>query len=253
MDNKEHPQFESPIGSNREQSNMVSQPAALPDDMFGEFDPVAPAPVPVISKPVVDSVPNATDRKTELPQIPATDSVQQPMMSEQPVVMPVEASAPEASQLNIKRIMIIAAVILSIIALLAAGWALLQLLGHSVSEQTDPVIEQQIEAIEVPEIGSDSVTEQVEKKVVTDTDGDGLTDDQEREYGTSPIKIDTDNDGLTDREEKNIYNTKPTVSDTDGDGFLDGEEVKNFFNPNGPGTLVDQLEAFNQKESETTQ
>lgn len=48
--------------------------------------------------------------------------------------------------------------------------------------------------------------------------------------------IDTDGDGLTDEAEAE-YGTDINNPDTDGDGYLDGEEVQNGFNPNGPGTL----------------
>ncbi|USN53264.1 MAG: hypothetical protein H6760_03770 [Candidatus Nomurabacteria bacterium] len=73
----------------------------------------------------------------------------------------------------------------------------------------------------------------------TDTDGDGLTDAEEAELGTDPTRVDTDSDFLFDREEVEVYQTDPLVADTDRDGFLDGEEVKDRFNPNGPGSLLD--------------
>lgn len=71
-----------------------------------------------------------------------------------------------------------------------------------------------------------------------DSDGDGLTDEEEGRYGTDKNVVDTDNDGLSDREEIQVYKTNPVNPDTDGDGFSDGTEVKNGFNPNGPGKLV---------------
>ncbi len=71
-----------------------------------------------------------------------------------------------------------------------------------------------------------------------DTDGDGLTDDQELALGTDPTKIDTDGDGLTDREEVEIYFTDPLNPDTDGDSFLDGAEVTAGYDPKGPGKLL---------------
>jgi len=56
---------------------------------------------------------------------------------------------------------------------------------------------------------------------------------------TEPIdaNIDSDNDGLTDAQEK-IYGTDPHNPDTDGDGYLDGAEVKAGYNPKGPGKLI---------------
>lgn len=71
-----------------------------------------------------------------------------------------------------------------------------------------------------------------------DTDGDGLSDDEERELGTNPQVPDTDSDGLSDREEVQIYNTIPTNPDTDGDSYIDGDEVKAGYNPNGDGKLL---------------
>ncbi|MCD6435468.1 MAG: hypothetical protein J7L15_03690 [Clostridiales bacterium] len=50
-----------------------------------------------------------------------------------------------------------------------------------------------------------------------DTDGDGLTDKEEKELGTNLYKADTDNDGLLDREEIFIYKTNPLEEDSDGD------------------------------------
>jgi hypothetical protein len=60
---------------------------------------------------------------------------------------------------------------------------------------------------------------------LTDTDGDGLTDQEEAVLGTDPTKKDTDGDGLTDYEEVKVYNTDPLKVDTDGDGLSDYEEV----------------------------
>ncbi len=63
--------------------------------------------------------------------------------------------------------------------------------------------------------------------VVVDTDGDGLTDDQELEMGLDPTSPDYDNDGLTDGEEMEL-GTDPKLADTDGDGLNDGDEVNSY-------------------------
>ena len=64
-----------------------------------------------------------------------------------------------------------------------------------------------------------------------DTDGDGLTDDEEYEvYGTDPLKTDTDDDRLTDAEEV-AKNTDPRKPDTDGDGLTEGEEFAHGTDP----------------------
>lgn len=62
--------------------------------------------------------------------------------------------------------------------------------------------------------------------VVTDTDGDGLLDTDERTiYNTDPTNKDTDGDGLMDGDEVKQYRTDPTNKDTDGDRLIDGDEV----------------------------
>ncbi|HTK04229.1 MAG TPA: thrombospondin type 3 repeat-containing protein [Candidatus Eisenbacteria bacterium] len=59
----------------------------------------------------------------------------------------------------------------------------------------------------------------------TDTDGDGLSAQQERDAGTDPTKADTDGDGLTDGDEVS-RGTDPTKTDTDGDGIDDHTEME---------------------------
>lgn len=70
-----------------------------------------------------------------------------------------------------------------------------------------------------------------------DSDNDGLTDEEEKNYQTNPLALDTDTDGLSDYEEIKIYKTNPLLPDTDGDTYLDGAEVKNGYNPNGAGKM----------------
>ncbi len=65
----------------------------------------------------------------------------------------------------------------------------------------------------------------------TDKDFDGLTDEQEQQYGTNPESVDTDADGLLDITEIETYKTDPLKSDTDGDGFNDGLETRRGKNP----------------------
>ena len=85
-----------------------------------------------------------------------------------------------------------------------------------------------------------------------DSDGDGLTDDQEKELGTDPNKADTDGDGIKDGAEvdgsenpfdkdgnkvkpgENGAPTDPTKPDSDGDGTNDGDEVSGSKNDGKP-------------------
>lgn len=71
----------------------------------------------------------------------------------------------------------------------------------------------------------------------TDTDGDGLTDNDEITLlGTDISSTDSDNDGLSDKEEVTIYQSDPLIADTDNDGISDLDEIVLY---NSDPTLVD--------------
>ncbi len=59
-----------------------------------------------------------------------------------------------------------------------------------------------------------------------DQDLDGLSDEEEKKYGTSPASSDTDQDGLLDKDEVTIFKTDPLKTDTYGIGHLDGWSVQ---------------------------
>ncbi|MDE5889294.1 MAG: VWA domain-containing protein, partial [Bacilli bacterium] len=64
-----------------------------------------------------------------------------------------------------------------------------------------------------------------------DLDFDGLTNKQEKEYGTNPILADTDMDGLDDYYEIFTSKTDPTKADTDEDGLNDYDEIEMQLDP----------------------
>ncbi len=72
-----------------------------------------------------------------------------------------------------------------------------------------------------------------------DSDGDGLSDAQEAEIGTDPLRADTDGDGLDDGSEVNVHGTSPTLADTDGDGVDDGFEIWAGSDPTDASSLPD--------------
>lgn len=57
-----------------------------------------------------------------------------------------------------------------------------------------------------------------------DTDNDKVTDAEEVSGGTDPLQADSDGDGLSDYAEQ-VNGTDPHNADTDGDGYTDGEEA----------------------------
>ncbi|MBL7997620.1 MAG: OmpA family protein [Candidatus Kapabacteria bacterium] len=58
-----------------------------------------------------------------------------------------------------------------------------------------------------------------------DSDGDGVSDSEERRLGLDPRNSDSDGDGLSDYEELNVTHTDPKRADSDGDGLTDKEEI----------------------------
>lgn len=75
-----------------------------------------------------------------------------------------------------------------------------------------------------------------------DSDGDGLKNKEEKQFGTDPLNPDTDGDGLKDGEEVFAYLTNPLNKDSDGDGLNDYDEIFKFkTNPLNPDTDGDGL------------
>lgn len=63
---------------------------------------------------------------------------------------------------------------------------------------------------------------------IPNSDNDKLSDEQENNFGTSPLINDTDRDWLWDDVEVSVFGTDPKSPDTDGDSFADGFEVLIF-------------------------
>ena len=85
-----------------------------------------------------------------------------------------------------------------------------------------------------------------------DTDGDGLTDEEEDDIGTNPTIPDTDGDGLTDKEEIKI-GTDSTNTDTDDDGISDKKELEDGTDPlipniDGDDSIIEEEESLDFKD-----
>jgi len=83
-------------------------------------------------------------------------------------------------------------------------------------------------------------TESARLAALVDTDGDGLTDEQERALGTTINSPDSDGDGLSDKEEVE-GTTDPLNPDTDGDMLSDGDEKIWKTDPNAPDSDGDTI------------
>ena len=64
----------------------------------------------------------------------------------------------------------------------------------------------------------------------------GLSDEQNKQYGLNGRSVDSDGDGLNDKLELR-FGTDPKKADSDGDGFGDAQEILNGYNPLGEGKL----------------
>lgn len=91
--------------------------------------------------------------------------------------------------------------------------------------------------LDIPGLNDEGSAENDFQNVV-DSDGDGLSDEEESVLGTNPNVIDSDNDGLSDYEEARIYSSNPLNADSDGDGYPDGDEVKAGYDPNAVGAKL---------------
>lgn len=88
---------------------------------------------------------------------------------------------------------------------------------------------------EVLTLGSDPLNTNSYSNIVSDADYDNDSDElsnyQEYQLRTDPMRPDSDFDGLTDGQETNTHHTNPLDEDTDDDGISDGDEIALGLNP----------------------
>ena len=99
--------------------------------------------------------------------------------------------------------------------------------------------ENDTEPAEPPPLSDEEAEDSLLFGAPLDSDGDGLSNAREVEVGTDPENWDSDGDTLSDFEEVVAWKSNPLNPDTDGDGYADGVEVRNNYNPNGSGLVVE--------------
>ncbi len=190
--------------------------------------PVANPSSPVPQKPAGAQVGAPPLSATAIPSTYADDDVEMLEMFKRETLSPVQ------------KIILVVVTFLVIAALIGGGIGLFFWLDPFAAEKDTSANENQNSTIL-----NNGIENGVENANTTNTvpvtdqdiDGDGIKDATEKKYGTDPEKTDTDGDELSDYDEIEVYNTKPLIQDTDGDTYLDGNEVKNGYDPNGPGRL----------------
>lgn len=172
----------------------------------------------------------------------------EPMVPEPPAKPSSELAGAEVSPpLLSKKGIFIAGGIVVLVALVAGTfWVLWRTPKKSapvVAPPPGPIETAPVAPVITPEVAPEVTVpppaEMTPPAAPVDSDSDGLTDDEEATHGTNPSLADTDNDDLTDYEEIMIWKTNPLNPDSDGDSFSDGTEVKNNYNPNGTGKLLE--------------
>jgi len=251
--------------SNQQPAPGGSQPAAN-SGMANQSTAAAPKdrPEPAASQPPAAGQPPADSKGVDdiLAEVDKTGPASLAGLS-QPAApsnqIPDDISSLMRSKGGSKKYLIMGIVTLSVAVLLVVGWYVyskVQLgdFGIKTAEQQP----EQPAAVEQPETdqadSSQSKATEKDKSIIPDilpkkdkqppaeaiidSDGDGLSDEEEEALGTNIFSVDSDNDGLFDKEEVKVWQTDPLSPDTDNDGYYDGEEVKNGYNPKGSGKII---------------
>lgn len=201
--------------------NLPTEPA----DMFGE-----------VEKDLAPMPPNALKSGMLKPVHPAGGSAQPAKVE----VMPRLESAEDGVRPNVGKILFGIFLIAFLGALGYGGWFVwgkfrsgAVTLPLAQNKAVAPVVSTSITTIS--SVGDES------SNILfgdVDSDGDGLSNAEEKGLGTDQNNADTDADGLSDGDEVRIWRTDPTMKDTDGDSFNDGDEIKNGYSPLIKGQIL---------------
>ena len=220
--------FLSPAEAAARQAGMNSQSAPV-EDIFGSSDSQA------ISRASMSGQP---------PQFPAMPG----QLANHRPISEAELFGRGKSLSFGKLITIVIVLVIVLLAITAGifGYNYLSSLSKSNSQTAQPLptggnAEPATTTAEMPALATTTVSSPTTTNTpaltadTADSDGDGLTDSEEKALGTDSLKADSDSDGLTDWAEIKIYKTNPLNADTDGDTYKDGQEVINGYDPAKPG------------------
>ena len=217
--------------------NVPKKPATPPADMFDAVDRQS-------NTAQAQSVPAAPLAPSAPPQmiVPPPTSVP-PMAPPAPMAAPMRSSGFGAGKVLL--VLVVGLLVLGTSGYIAYRFmvqpaeddSVVNSVSDDVVAEDDDTSTAQDDEEEAGATDDEEETPRVNPATLLDSDGDGLTNAEELDHGTSVTKADTDGDGLGDREEVEVYETDPKDVDTDGDSFLDGQEVAGGYNPNGPGRL----------------
>jgi len=217
--------------------------------------PFVPVEAPAFAKATVDRSVNRDnippDKGVAVPQVDMGTQGQGEIKSA-PIPPEQMMAGVEGKKLSVgKKIVIIVVSVILVVALAGLGYWLYGRLtgeGELTGGLEEGIIGEDLgELEETGEEGGSAAGGYLEEElepepipqVPIDTDGDGLTDEEENFLGTNINSADSDADGLPDRDEVEIYKTDPLNQDSDGDGYLDGEEVRGGYDPKGSGKLLE--------------
>ena len=96
------------------------------------------------------------------------------------------------------------------------------------------------------EVAKEEIIEEKIVKIVVDTDGDGLTDEEEAEYGTDPNILDTDGDGYNDKIEIDTGHDPLVAADKPTKEEVEKEEEKKEEEKEKPGYIYTNKEYYFQ-------
>lgn len=247
----ERPVSPSPAPSPSPAAPPSPQRAKEPEDIFDNVDPQkqsTPAAPPESGphaadshEPVIKTPPSVFTKKAPPTPPPAPDK---PLGSSLPPPSPPDSPRPKMPGTPKKNITTLVIIVLIIIAVSAAAiwWFVLRTKSEEAMappevvelfDQPEDQLAGQDDSDSIPPTPLEGELEAL-PSAPADTDGDGISDEDEIFLGTSINSPDTDNDGLYDKEEIRVYNTDPLLPDTDRDGWPDGEEVERHQDPLTP-------------------